>query len=138
MDVKVSGAKDVKEEVEEVEEEEEEGEEGEEEEEDEDGEEYTEGSEDDGDKIPIDLSTNEVYRGICTLFEDEEGNNILEYISLLHTELIGINKSMEHLKGIRKELTRIADCAESMTKSGVDSSDDRKQKKVEKSNPSKK
>ena len=58
--------------------------------------------EEDG-RIPIDLSENEVYRGICTLFEDEEGNNILEYISLLHTELIGINKSLEYLKGIKEE-----------------------------------
>ena len=60
----------------------------------------------------IDLSQNEVYRGICTLFEDEEGNNILEYVSLLHTELIGINKSLENLRYIRKDLTRLVDCAE--------------------------
>ena len=51
--------------------------------------------EDDERHVPIDLSENEVYRGICTLLEDEEGNNILEYISLLHTELIGINKKKE-------------------------------------------
>ena len=60
----------------------------------------------------IDLSQNEIYRGVCTLLEDEQGNNILEYISLLHTELIGINKSMENLRGIRKDLTRLADVAE--------------------------
>ena len=60
----------------------------------------------------IDLSKNEVYRGICTLFEDEDGNNILEYISLLHTELIGINKSLENLKLIRKDINRIAEAAE--------------------------
>ena len=120
-----------------VEEDEEDGEEGEDGSDDEDGDKCSDDQ--DGDKIPIDLSTNEVYRGICTLFEDEEGNNILEYFSLLHTELIGINKSMEHLKGIRKELTRIADCAETITKSTIDSSDDsKKQKKVDKSIPSKK
>jgi hypothetical protein len=67
--------------------------------------------------VPIDLSQNEVYRGICTLLEDEDGNNILEYISLLHTELIGINKSLENLKFVRKEISRIADCAELYLKS---------------------
>ena len=68
-------------------------------------------------RIPIDLSENEIYRGVCTLLEDEDGNNILEYISLLHTELIGINKSLENLKGIRKDMTRLADCAELFLKS---------------------
>jgi len=63
--------------------------------------------------IAIDLSENEIYKGICTLFEDENGNNILEYISLLHSELIGHNKTM---KSIRKDLSRIADCAEIMVK----------------------
>ena len=73
----------------------------------EDNEEGTEGG-----GYAIDLSQNEVYRGICTLFEDEDGNNILEYISLLHTELIGINKSLENLRYIRKDITRLVDCAE--------------------------
>lgn len=67
---------------------------------------------DDDDVRPIDLSENEIYRGVCTLLEDEDGNNILEYISLLHTELIGINKSLENLKGMRKDISRLADCAE--------------------------
>ncbi len=70
----------------------------------------------DDEKIPIDLSQNEIYRGVCTLLEDEEGNNILEYISLLHTELIGINKSLENLKLMRKDITRLADCAELIVK----------------------
>jgi len=74
------------------------------------------------DDCAIDLSQNEIYRGICTLFEDDEGNNILEYISLLHTELIGINKSMENLKGIRKEISRLADIAELMVKNKRESS----------------
>lgn len=73
--------------------------------------------EEEEERIPIDLSENEIYRGVCTLLEDEEGNNILEYISLLHTELIGINKSLENLKGIRKDMTRLADCAELFLKS---------------------
>ena len=63
--------------------------------------------------VAIDLSENEIYKGICTLFEDENGNNILEYISLLHSELIGHNKTM---KSIKKDLSRIADCAEIMAK----------------------
>ena len=78
------------------------------------------GTEDDEDGCAIDLSQNEVYRGVCTLFEDSEGNNILEYISLLHTELIGINKSMENLRGIRKDLSRLADIAELLVKSKKD------------------
>lgn len=76
----------------------------------------SEEGEDDDERIPIDLSKNEIYRGICTLFEDEDGNNILEYISLLHTELIGINKSLENLKSIKKDMSRIADCAETLVK----------------------
>ena len=77
--------------------------------------------EDDDERVPIDLSQNEIYRGVCTLLEDEDGNNILEYISLLHTELIGINKSLENLRLIRKEMTRIADCAELLlNKSGAE------------------
>ena len=72
-------------------------------------------------RIPIDLSQNEIYRGVCTLFEDEHGNNILEYISLLHTELIGINKSLENLKSIKKDISRMADCAELFVKSAAGS-----------------
>jgi len=86
-----------------------------------DNEEETENSDDNEQhNIPIDLSENEVYRGICTLLEDEDGNNILEYISLLHTELIGINKSLENLKYLRKDISRIADCAELFLKSKGD------------------
>ena len=90
---------------------------------DEDGEDDEDGDEDgeDGDDdqsggsshVAIDLSENEIYKGICTLFEDENGNNILEYISLLHSELIGHNKTM---KSIKKDLARIADCAEIIAK----------------------
>lgn len=62
----------------------------------------------------IDLSDNDFYKGLCTLLEDEQGNNILEYISLLHTELIGLNKNM---RLVRKDIGRIATCAEIMVKS---------------------
>ena len=61
----------------------------------------------------IDLSDNDYYKGLCTLLEDEHGNNILEYISLLHTELIGVNKN---LRLVRKEMSRMANCAEIMVK----------------------
>ena len=62
--------------------------------------------------VAIDLSENEFYKGMCTLLEDQEGNNILEYISLLHSELIGHNKTM---KAIKKDLSTIAECAKIMT-----------------------
>ena len=74
-------------------------------------------SEENEERVPIDLSEHEIQRGVCTLLEDEDGNNILEYISLLHTELIGINKSLENLRLIRKDITRLADCAELFVKS---------------------
>ena len=89
-----------------------------EEDEDEDEDEYDEqeGGESDEDidnKVAIDLSDNDYYKGLCTLLEDEHGNNILEYISLLHTELIGVNKN---LRFMRKEMNRMANCAEIMVK----------------------
>ena len=100
-------------------------------------EEESEGEEDqsqESDKrIPIDLSQNEVYRGVCTLFEDEHGNNILEYISLLHTELIGINKSLENLKSIKKDITRLADCAEVYLKTTGSEVTEKKKKQPSKS-----
>ena len=108
---KTKEEKDTKLEEVESEEEEEESEENESEEE---SDEEEEDDDDDEERVPIDLSQNEIYRGVCTLLEDEEGNNILEYISLLHTELIGINKSLENLRLIRKDITRIADAAELM------------------------
>jgi hypothetical protein len=82
----------------------------------EDSEDVSDEEQEETERIAIDLSENEVYKGICTLFEDEEGNNILEYISLIHTELIALNKSVDFLRGIKKDLSRIADCAEILTK----------------------
>jgi hypothetical protein len=64
-------------------------------------------------KVAIDLSDNEFYKGICTLLEDDHGNNILEYISLLHTELIGVNKN---LRTMNKNMNKIANCAELIAK----------------------
>ena len=89
----------------------------EDEDEDEDDEDDEEDEFDEGDdKVAIDLSENPVYRGMCTLLEDDEGNNLLEYISLLHSELIGHNKTM---KGIKKDLGRIANAAELLLKKNV-------------------
>ena len=87
-------------------------------EEDDDEDDEQEGGESDEDidnKVHIDLSDNDYYKGLCTLLEDEHGNNILEYISLLHTELIGVNKN---LRLVRKEMNRMANCAEIMVKKG--------------------
>ena len=88
------------------------------EEEDDDEDDEQEGGDSDEDmdnKVHIDLSDNDYYKGLCTLLEDEHGNNILEYISLLHTELIGVNKN---LRLVRKEMNRMANCAEIMVKKG--------------------
>lgn len=62
----------------------------------------------------IDLSDNEIYKALYSFFEDEEGHNILDYISLLHTELIGIGKTLTNVKVIRKDMTRIADSLEKL------------------------
>ena len=88
--------------------------------------------EEDEERIPIDLSENEIYRGVCTLLEDDEGNNILEYISLLHTELININKNMEYVKSIKDDIHRIANSVESYVKhQGIDLKKDKKSSKKE-------
>ena len=87
-----------------------------EEDEDEDDEDEQDGGDSDseiGQNVAIDLSDNDYYKALCTLLEDEHGNNILEYISLLHTELIGVNKN---LRLVRKEMNRMANCAEIMVK----------------------
>ena len=63
--------------------------------------------------VNIDLSDNDFYKGLCTLLEDEGGNNILEYISLLHTELIGVNKN---LRAMNKNMNIMAKCADLMSK----------------------
>ena len=80
--------------------------------------------------INIDLTNNPIYQGICTLFEDEDGNNILEYISLLHTELININKNMENVVSIKNDIHRIANSIESYVKhQGIDVKKDKKSSK---------
>ena len=82
--------------------------------------------------INIDLTNNPIYQGICTLFEDEDGNNILEYISLLHTELININKNMENVVSIKNDIHRIANSIESYVKhQGIDVKKEKKASKKE-------
>ncbi len=82
--------------------------------------------------INIDLTNNPIYQGICTLFEDEDGNNILEYISLLHTELININKNMENVVSIKNDIHRIANSIESYVKhQGIDVKKEKKSSKKE-------
>jgi hypothetical protein len=80
------------------------GSEGSEEEEEEDDEE----DEEDGSEVNIDLSDNDFYKGMCTLLEDDNGNNIVKYIDLLceHTKEIGDN--VKHLEGMRQDIHRIA------------------------------
>lgn len=68
-------------------------------------------------QLHIDVNRNKIYQGLCTLLEDEEGNNILQYINLLHTELIGINSSLQNLSSMSKSLEIIA---ETLTKSKSD------------------
>jgi hypothetical protein len=85
-----------------------------------------------GSSVNIDLTDNKIYQGMCTLFEDEDGNNILEYISLLHTELININKNMEYVKSIKDDIHRIANSVESYVKhQGIDLKKDKKSSKKE-------
>ncbi len=85
------------------------GSEGSEEEDEEDDEEE---DEEDASEVNIDLSDNDFYKGMCTLLEDDNGNNIVRYIDLLceHTKEIGDN--VKHLEGMRQDIHRIAKCFE--------------------------
>ncbi len=81
------------------------------------GSEGSEGDEEDEDEedaseVNIDLSDNDFYKGMCTLLEDDNGNNIVRYIDLLceHTKEIGDN--VKHLEGMRQDIHRIAKCFE--------------------------
>ncbi len=80
----------------------------------------------------IDLSDNEIYKGIYSLFEDEEGNNILNYISLLHNELQGLNEQMKNVRLIRKDMGRIADSLEKLVSLKENEIEEKKAKKAAK------
>jgi len=84
-----------------------------EEEEDEEEDEEEEEEEDDNQTSSgISLTNNHFYQSLASVLEDENGNNILEYISLLHTELIGVNKN---LRTISKSMQVLASSAEKMS-----------------------
>jgi hypothetical protein len=76
---------------------------------------------DESSAINIDLTENNIYQGICTLFEDEEGNNILQYIGLIHTELIAMRHSLESVKDMKDDIHRIANAIETLVKAQVKS-----------------
>ena len=88
---------------------------GEEEESDYESEDYSDDQGSGTSRLDVDLSNNEFYQGLCTLLEDEQGNNILQYISLLHTELIGINQSLMHLEKMSSSLSKISKAVENYT-----------------------
>ncbi len=71
-------------------------------------EEDDEEDDEEGSEVNIDLSDNDFYKGMCTLLEDDNGNNIVRYIDLLceHTKEIGDN--VKHLEGMRQDIHRIA------------------------------
>jgi hypothetical protein len=81
------------------------------------------------DEEEIDLSDNEIYKGMYSFFEDEEGHNILDYISLLHTELIGMNKTLLNVKLIRKDMTRIADAVEALVSLNQSEMEEKRQRR---------
>ncbi len=64
--------------------------------------------------------------------EDEEGNNILNYISLLHNELQGLNEQMKNVRLIRKDMGRIADSLEKLVSLKENEIEEKKAKKAAK------
>lgn len=70
--------------------------------------EETEETDEDGSEVNIDLSENDFYKGMCTLLEDENGNNIIKYIELLCDQTKEVADNVKHLEGIRVDIHRIA------------------------------
>lgn len=68
----------------------------------------------DGSEVNIDLSNNEFYKGMCTLLEDDNGNNIVQYVDLLCDNTAAISENTKHLEHIRNDIHRIAKCFERM------------------------
>ncbi len=77
-----------------------------EDEEDEEDDEEEEG--DDVSQVNIDLSNNEFYKGMCTLLEDENGNNIVQYVDLLCDETKEIADNTKHLESIKNDIHKMA------------------------------
>jgi hypothetical protein len=63
---------------------------------------------DDVSQVNIDLSNNEFYKGMCTLLEDENGNNIVQYIDLLCDETKEIADNTKHLESIKNDIHKMA------------------------------
>ncbi len=74
----------------------------------------TEEESEDGSEVNIDLSNNDVYKGMCTLLEDDNGNNIVQYIDLLCDNTASIAESAKHIEQIRNDIHRIAKTFERM------------------------
>ena len=68
----------------------------------------TEETDEDGSEVNIDLSENDFYKGMCTLLEDENGNNIIKYIELLCDQTKEVADNVKHLESIRVDIHRIA------------------------------
>ena len=81
---------------------------GSEENEEENEEEDEEEDEEEGSEVNIDLSDNEFYKGMCTLLEDDNGNNIVRYIDLLCEHTKEISDSVKHIESMRNDIHRIA------------------------------
>jgi hypothetical protein len=74
----------------------------------------SEEEEEDGSEVNIDLSNNEFYKGMCTLLEDDNGNNIVQYVDLLCDNTAAISENTKHLEQIRNDIHRIAKTFERM------------------------
>ncbi len=74
----------------------------------------SEEEEEEGSEVNIDLSNNEFYKGMCTLLEDDNGNNIVQYVDLLCDNTAAISENTKHLEQIRNDLHRIAKTFERM------------------------
>jgi hypothetical protein len=113
-------------------------------------EEESEEESDDGSDINIDLTNNDIYKALCTLLEDQDGNNILDYLNIMKDDLHELSKGVKNLSLLKKDVNRIADSLErgvalvgtylqsssgstSSSSSGTDKVKDELHKKVKKS-----
>ena len=65
--------------------------------------------EDDESDINIDLTNNDIYKALCTLLEDQDGNNILDYLNIIKDDIHELTKGV---KSYKKDIGRIADSLE--------------------------
>lgn len=59
--------------------------------------------------INIDLTNNDIYKALCTLLEDQDGNNILDYLNIIKDDIHELTKGV---KSYKKDIGRIADSLE--------------------------